>query len=161
MDSQHAVEENDDKFSVQSKCEEAIGSVMWNCCLVVKQGRLAEAIHKGMRHHVANPFTRPYSLCLVCHRFGLTGKAGSSYENLPIGPVEAFLPEYGRTDRRANAKVSVKAMTDGETHARDMASPSINHIPLATSEDLRWGMLWLVLVCVRGSRRLPCYAMAA
>ena len=49
-----------------------------------------------------------------------------------------------------NSDAFVKAMTDGKMNVRDIASPSINHIPLATSEDLRWGMLWPVLVSARG-----------
>jgi hypothetical protein len=105
-----------------------------------------------MLHHIATALTKPHTSCLVIHQLGLTGKDGSICENLFIGQVQASLAEYARKGKRANADVLVKAMTDGEMNARDMASPLINHIPLATSEDLRWGMLWLVLVCVRGSR---------
>jgi hypothetical protein len=37
-------------------------------------------------------------------------------------------------------------MTDGEMNVRDVVSSLINHTALATSEDLRWGMIWPVLV---------------
>jgi hypothetical protein len=40
----------------------------------------------------------------------------------------------------------VRAITDGEMNVRDMAFPSINQTALATSEDLRWGIFWPVLV---------------
>lgn len=88
---------------------------MWNCCLVRRQGRLVESTYESTLHHVATALTTQYSSSLVCHPFGLTGKDGSSEENLPIGPVEASLAEYERKGRRANADVFVKAMTDGET----------------------------------------------
>jgi hypothetical protein len=37
-------------------------------------------------------------------------------------------------------------MTDGEMNVRDVVSSLINHTALATSEDLRWSMIWPVLV---------------
>lgn len=61
---------------------------------------------------------------------------------------------------RSNTDVFVRAMTDGEMKARDMVSSLINHTALATSEDLRWDILWPVLVSVRGPDSPPRYAMA-
>lgn len=53
---------------------------------------------------------------------------------------------------QANVGTFVKGMTDGEMNGRDMASLMINQTASATSEDLRWGRLWPVLVSIRGSR---------
>jgi hypothetical protein len=41
---------------------------------------------------------------------------------------------------------TAKALTDGKMNVRDMTSSVINQTALATSEDLRWGIFWPVLV---------------
>jgi hypothetical protein len=50
------------------------------------------------------------------------------------------------TCRRANMDDTAKALTDGKMNVRDMTSSVINQTALATSEDLRWGIFWPVLV---------------
>ena len=47
---------------------------------------------------------------------------------------------------RANEDGPVRGKTDGEMKAREIASSLFNQTAFATSEDLRWGMLWSVLV---------------
>jgi hypothetical protein len=53
---------------------------------------------------------------------------------------------YGDRPPSPHANTLVKAMTDGEMNVRDVVSSLISHTALATSEDLRWGMIWPVLV---------------
>jgi hypothetical protein len=78
----------------------------------------------------------------------------------PVMPLRFVTPSREARDKHStlvmrgqtNADTFVKAMTDGEMNARDMVYSLINHITLATSEDLRWGMLWPDLVSSRWSR---------
>lgn len=58
--------------------------------------------------------------------------------------------DYAENIMRTNTDAFVRAITDGEMKVRDMVSSLINQTALATSEDLRWGILWPVLVSVRG-----------
>ena len=73
---------------------------------------------------------------------------------LNLSSCDALSTDYGyairadvtETGRRASTGNLVRAITDGEMISRDIASSLINQTALATSEDLRWGMLWSVLV---------------
>jgi len=103
-----------------------------------------------MLHHIATALTAVRWPHLGYPRRELTGKDSRSCEALSIGQGQTFYADYAWKGRRANADSFVKAMTGGDMNVRDIASPLINHIPLATSEDLRWGRLWPVLVSVRG-----------
>jgi hypothetical protein len=53
---------------------------------------------------------------------------------------------YGDKSPSERTNSLANDMTDGEIDVRDVASSLINHTALATSEDLRWGMIWPVLV---------------
>jgi hypothetical protein len=70
----------------------------------------------------------------------------SSCDALSADCGRAIHADVTETSRRANTDDTAKALTDGEMDARDMTSPVINQTALATSEDLRWGIFWPVLV---------------
>lgn len=86
------------------------------------------------------------------HRRGSTGEGGST--SFCLSSCDALCALRGHADvtetgRRANTDSFVRAMTDGEMNVRDMVSSLINQTALATSEDLRRGMLWPLLVSPR------------
>jgi hypothetical protein len=64
--------------------------------------------------------------------------------------IRGCLVETAVVEARANTYRFVTPMTDGEMKVRHMPSSSINQTALATSEDLRWGMIWPLLVCLSG-----------
>jgi hypothetical protein len=107
-------------------------------------------------HHLATGLTeRRCHWHDRAHHRGFTGEGGST--SLCLSSCDALCADRGHalhaditeTSRRANTDSLVKAMTDGEMNVRDMVSSLINQTALATSEDLRRGMLWPLLVSPR------------